>query len=186
MQSNTLYYDVPRPPRLSRLLIFIKWLLILPHALILWLYGTLMSIVTFIAFFAILITGRYPADLWNIAWGYVRWNARVGVYTGLLRDEYPPFGEAPYPLDLRLERPEQQSRLQLFVRWVAIIPLALWMSLIGLWLAILMIAAFFMILIGGNISENVFAQIVAINRYALKIEVYMALLTDTWPGFSLD
>lgn len=185
-EPRSLVFDVPRPDHLSRWLIFVKWLLILPHAFILYFYGLLASIVGFIAWWAILFTGMFPRELWGIVYSFTRWNARLSVYTWLLRDEYPPFGEAPYPMEFQIERPDRQSRLLLFVRIVAVIPLSLWMAVLAIWASLQLIIAFFAILFTGNIPESTFAWLVNILRYSLRITAYTALLTDEWPGFSLD
>jgi hypothetical protein len=57
------------------------------------------GVVWFIAFFAILITGRYPEGLFRFLVGFLRWSSRVSAYTLLLTDDYPPFtldGESGY------------------------------------------------------------------------------------------
>lgn len=179
------HYDVPRPERLSRLLIFVKWLMILPHAFILYFYGIVAAFVGFLAWWAILFTGVYPQGMWNLVYGYVRWNARVSVYTTLLRDEYPPFGEEPYPLQFHVERPERSSRLLLLGRFFLLIPLGLWMSLVGLYASVLMVIAFITILVTGNIPESIFYQIVGVMRYIMKVNCFAYLLTDDWPGFAI-
>lgn len=184
--QHSFYFDVSRPQRLSRLLIFIKWLLIIPHALILWAYGILAGIAGFVGWWAVLFLGRFPEGLWGILYGFVRWNTRVSIYASLLRDEYPPFGEAPYPMDFHLQRPSQQSRLLVLARFLLIIPLAFWLGLVGIYAAILAFIAFFAILITGNIPEGIFRSMVGIMRYGLKVNLYSYVLTDEWPGFSID
>lgn len=187
MNSHTaLHFEVPQPERLSRLLIFVKWLLILPHAFILWAYGILAGIAAFVGWWVVLFTGKYPEGLWDMVYGYVRWSTRVSVYTTLLRDEYPPFGDDPYPMQLQLARPEQQSQLLVLGRIFLLIPLALWLSLVGIYFSILLFIAFFAILFTGNIPAGIFQPIVGIMRYSLKVNVFAYVLTDAWPGFSID
>lgn len=184
--DGSFWFDIPRPQRLSRLLIFVKWLLVLPHLLILWAYGILASIAAFVGWWAVLFTGSYPAGLWNIVYGYVRWTTRVGVYYSLMRDEYPPFGEEPYPMQMHLERPERQSRLLLIGRMFLLIPLSFWLSLVGIWAAILLFISFFAILITGNIPVDIFRSLVGIYRYSLRVNLYSYVLTDEWPGFRMS
>ena len=83
------------PERLSRWLIFVKWLLAIPHIIILsFLFlGLFFALVA--AWFAILFTKRFPESLFRFAVGVSRWNLRVSAYANLLRDEYPPFSMAP-------------------------------------------------------------------------------------------
>lgn len=69
------------------------WLYVgIPHGIILSLYGIAVSIVVFIAFWAILFTAKYPKGMFDFVVGYIRWGNNVYAYwTGLLQDEYPPF-----------------------------------------------------------------------------------------------
>ncbi|MGI8476994.1 MAG: DUF4389 domain-containing protein, partial [Thermomicrobiales bacterium] len=85
-----LQYDVAYPERSSRGLIFVKWLLVIPHLVVLTLLSFVVAFVTVIAWFAILITGNYPRSLWEFTLMTLRWSARANVYgVSLQRDEYP-------------------------------------------------------------------------------------------------
>jgi hypothetical protein len=88
------YPDVPR--ELNRWLPLVKWLLAIPHyvvLLLLWLAALLVAIV---AWFAILFTGRFPRDLFDFIEGVLRWTNRVEAYVLLLAtDRYPPFRLSP-------------------------------------------------------------------------------------------
>ena len=82
--------------QLNRVMPLIKWLLAIPHYIVLTLLGILVFFVTIIAWFAILIVGRYPSGLFNFTVGFMRWAQRVGAYTTLLTtDRYPPFRFGP-------------------------------------------------------------------------------------------
>ena len=91
MEQKPVVFTVKHPQKLSRLLIFVKWLLVIPHVIVLSFYGWLVCITTFFAWWAILFTGKYPKSLYRFAVGFLRWQLRVSIYTYLLRDEYPPF-----------------------------------------------------------------------------------------------
>jgi hypothetical protein len=84
--------EVDYDENLSRWLIFVKWLLILPHLIVLLFLVAAAYIVVFIAFFAILFTGRYPRGLFDFVTGVTRWTLRVYAYGHwLVTDRYPPF-----------------------------------------------------------------------------------------------
>jgi hypothetical protein len=85
------------PERLSRLLIFVKWLLVIPHFIVLYLLGFVAGFVWLIAWFAILFTGNIPQGLFDFLVGLMRWSYRVNVYLWLLTDIYPPFSFGPSP-----------------------------------------------------------------------------------------
>jgi len=86
-----LKYEVDYPERLNRWLPLVKWLLAIPHLLILIAPGLASFVIQLIAFFAILFTKRYPRGLFDFVVGVERWSLRVSAYIGLMRDEYPPF-----------------------------------------------------------------------------------------------
>ena len=86
-----LRFEGDYPESLSRLLIFIKWLLIFPHIIILAIYNYAASLAVMIAWFVIVFTGRYPPGLADFAAGFLRWNARANFYQYLMTDQYPPF-----------------------------------------------------------------------------------------------
>lgn len=92
-QSVRLDYVYPDAERdLNRFLPLIKWLLILPHAIVLLVLYIGVWIAAIIAWFAILFTGRYPRALFDYVEGVIRWHNRVVGYAFILvTDRYPPF-----------------------------------------------------------------------------------------------
>ena len=116
----TVKGDLSIPP--GRWVWLLKWLLFLPHFIILcFLYvGWFVAVV--IAFFAILFTGKYPRGLFDFNAGVMRWSWRVEFYSyyALGTDKYPPFSLAPdpgYPADLDIVYPERLSRGLALVKW---------------------------------------------------------------------
>ena len=93
-------FEVQYPESLSRWKIFFKWLLAIPHLIVVYSLGLASAIVTFIAFFAILFTKKYPEGLFRFNVGVYRWQHNLIAYVWLLRDEYPPFSLEPkrYPV----------------------------------------------------------------------------------------
>jgi hypothetical protein len=77
---------------LSRWMIFVKWILAIPHFIVLAFVFLAASLVVLIAFFAILFTGRYPRGLFDFVVGTARWAVRVNAYAlWFMTDRYPPF-----------------------------------------------------------------------------------------------
>ncbi|MEX2376061.1 MAG: DUF4389 domain-containing protein [Dehalococcoidia bacterium] len=80
----------PVEPR-DRLTVGFRIILAIPHLLAVWVLSIAWVFATIIAWFAILLTGRYPEGLYHFGVGVLRWNTRVEAYLLLLHDEYPPF-----------------------------------------------------------------------------------------------
>lgn len=84
--------EVAYPEKLSRLTTFFRIILVIPHAIVVYVLGIVSYVLTFIAWVAILITGKYPKGLFRFNAGYLRWYTRVNGYGMLLlTDKYPPF-----------------------------------------------------------------------------------------------
>jgi hypothetical protein len=83
--------NVSHQEKLSRLTTFFRIFMVIPHLIVLWALGIAASVVVFIAWWAILFTGRYPKWAFEFVAGYIRWYTRVSSYYLLLTDKYPPF-----------------------------------------------------------------------------------------------
>jgi hypothetical protein len=126
MQPETPLYPVrvrgDLDPALSRWQWLVKWILAIPHYIILLFLHIAYFVVTVIAFFAILFTGKYPRALFDFNVGVMRWRWRVLFYalSALGTDRYPPFSLQPnpeYPADLEVDYPEQLHRGLVLIKW---------------------------------------------------------------------
>jgi hypothetical protein len=193
---------------LSRWLWLVKWVLVFPHAVILVFLWAAFAVTTLVAMVAIVITGRYPRALFDFNVGVLRWTWRVGFYANgaLATDRYPPFTLAPadYPADLEVAYPERLSRWKALLKpWLLALPhYAALAALTGAWnvtwtvgganftppglLGVLVAVAAVLLLVRGRYPRDVFALVVGINRWALRVAAYAGLMRDEYPPFRLD
>ena len=181
-------FDVEYPAELSRWLIFVKWLLSIPHYIIIYFLQLAQFVVLFIAFFAILFTKKYPQGLFDFVVGVSRWNANYYVYILLLRDEYPPFSmdAGKYPVSFDVEYPIELSRWLIFVKWLLIIPNALVLLVFMIAAYLVTLAAFFIILFTKKYPESLFTFVVGALRWSQRVTAYVMLMRDEYPPFSTE
>jgi hypothetical protein len=218
-QNRTPYpvrVDAELDAPLSRWLWLVKWLLLIPHYVVLFFLWVAFVVVTVVAFFAILFTGRYPRSLFDFTVGVMRWSWRVHYYGywALATDRYPPFSldEVPdYPAHLDVAYPERLSRGLIFVKWLLAIPHFLVVAVFvggGLWLGtrggdsndgwdnasnagwslvgLLVLIAAIVLLFTGRYPKPVYDFVMGMDRWALRVGPYAALMTDRYPPFRLD
>lgn len=149
--------------------------------------GAVAAIAAIIAWFAIVLTGRHPSGLWQLSAYYLRWRVRAVAYTALLRDEYPPFGDAPYPAALELDEPgTERDRLGVAFRLVLAIPQLIAVWLLGIAWAITTVVAWFAILLTGRYPRGLYRFGVGVLVWSTRVEAYVLLLRDEYPPFSLE
>ena len=197
---------------LCRWLWLVKWLLAIPHFVILIFLAIAFFLVSIVAFFAILFTGRYPRGMFDFNLGVLRWWWRVSYYTygALGTDRYPPFTlqDVPdYPARLDVAYPETLSRGLVLVKWwLLAIPQYLvvavfagagapadshadqwtqtysYPGLIGL----LVLFAAIALAYTGRYPRGIYDFVLGMNRWCFRVAGYAALMTDVYTPFRLD
>ena len=175
-------------PDLSRWLWLVKWLLIIPHLIVLLVLSIVSIILTIVAFFAILFTGKYPRGVFNFNVNVLRWKWRVLFYSYLAlgTDRYPPFSLTPddYPANLEVEYPERLSRLKvLFKWWLLAIPHYILLEALFVLAFTLTIFAGIVMLFRGYYPRDMFEVIMGLDRWMLRVAGYVTLLYDDYPPF---
>ncbi len=194
--------ELSKPP--SRALWLVKWLLVIPHLIVLFFLFIAFAFLTLIAFFAILFSGRYPRGLFDFNVGVLRWTWRVTFYAygALGTDLYPPFTlqSIDYPADLQIEYPEKLKNWLVLFKWFLAIPhYAVLGALMGwgwnyaqhnqypigglLWVLVIIVAV--VLLFTGKYHRDIFKLIIGINRWGYRVMAYVGLMTDKYPHFRL-
>ncbi|WP_378738370.1 DUF4389 domain-containing protein [Nocardia brasiliensis] len=199
-------------PALSRWMWLVKWLLAIPHYIVLLFLHIAYFVLTVIAFFAILFTGKYPRALFDFNVGVMRWTWRVEFYAlaVLGTDKYPPFSlksNAEYAADLEVDYPERLHRGLVLVKWwLLAIPhylILAAMSSGGMTLvmysdddwsgvgqipliSILVFIALIGLLFTARYPQGLYDFVLGISRWAIRVQAYATLMRDEYPPFRLD
>jgi hypothetical protein len=196
-------------PRLNRGLWLVKWLLALPHVVVLALLWTAFAVLSLVALVAVVATGRYPRGIFDFNVGVMRWTWRVAYYSygALGTDRYPPFtlADVPdYPARLEVDYPRSLSRGLALVKWwllalphyvvVAVFAGGAWTAWAadgwgwswGGLISLLAVIAGFALLITGRYPQPIHDFVLGMNRWVFRVVAYAALMTDTYPPFRLD
>jgi hypothetical protein len=190
-------------PALSRWLWLFKWVLVIPHYIVLAILGVAFLVVTVASGIAILFTGHYPPSLFQFTVGVLRWHWRVAFYAyGVLgTDRYPPFtlARSDYPAEFDVAYPLQLSHWKVLVKsWLFALPQLLIVGILsgGTWvsastsgvslLGILVLVTAVILLITGVYRLGLFDLLMGIHRWSLRTVTYVALMSDKYPPFRLD
>ena len=182
--------EAQRQERYHRFLPLVKWLLALPHYIVLLFLLIGVFFAKIVAFFAVLFTGRYPEGVFDFVTGVLRWGWRVTAYVSLLTDRYPPFSldsEGDYPAQLEIDYPSAGvDRWRPLVHWLLVIPYAF---LAGILVSVAGFVAFigvFVILFTEELPEGMFSLILIPYRWQQRATAYGMFLVTRYPPFEWD
>lgn len=199
VQAYPVRLDGDLDPATGRWLWLIKWLTVVPHVVCLFFLWLACAVLTVIAGFAILFTGRYPRGIFDFNVGVMRWTWRVSFYSvgAFGTDRYPPFSLAPdpsYPASLEVDYPQRLNRGLVLVKWwlLALPQYAIVAIIGGGWgygsslIGLLAIIAAVILAVKRRYPQDIFDLVIGLNRWCYRVMAYAALMRDEYPPFRLD
>jgi hypothetical protein len=182
--------DAERQPEYNRWLPLVKWLLAFPHYVVLIFIFIGVFFAKIYAFFAVIITGRYPEGVFKFVTGAMRWSWRVNAYVVLLRDEYPPFTLEPdpgYPATFEIAYPaDGVNRWRPLVHWLLIIPYALVAYVLGILARVVAFIGIFVILFTKDLPQGMFNLILIPHRWQARAGAYALFMVTKYPPFEWE
>ena len=186
MSDYPVTFDVAYPEFPNRWLILVRWLLALPHYVVLYFLGLIAGLVWVISFFTILFARTYPESLYRFMVGVTRWSLNVNAYI-LFLDRYPPFSMDATDYEavtFTVEKPDF-NRWLVLVKWLLVIPHLIVVTVLGV---IALVAALLLalgVLVMGRYPRGLFDFLVGVGRWETRANAYMTFLVDAYPPFSL-
>jgi hypothetical protein len=169
----------------NRLTVFFRLLLVIPHAIWVSLWAIAAGLAALVAWVIGIFTGRVPDGLHDFLAAFVRYATRVSAYMLLIADPFPPFSSrGSYPVDLRVDPPETQSRLTVAFRLVLAIPALILANVFQNVSTILAFLGWFYALYTGRMHEGLRNLNAWLVRYQMQTYAYVLLLTQRYPSLS--
>jgi hypothetical protein len=190
---------IASPPLRNRMTVAFRIILALPHSImvgpIVWFYrtgsiGLLGAAAYFLAivnWVSLVITGAAVPGIRDFTLYYLRWRTRAVAYTALFVDQYPPFGDAPYPASIAIAPPaEPRDRTSIALRLLYALPHVVVLFFVTLAWCVTSIVAWVVILFTGTYPPGFYQFGLGAMRWLMRVEAYVLLLVDEFPPFTLE
>jgi hypothetical protein len=175
--------------RRTRLTVFFRLLLVIPHFVWQALLGILAVLAVIGNWFATLLAGQSPDALHSFLAGYLRYATHVSAYLFLLADPYPGFLlinlKQDYPVDVEIAGPEPQGRASVFFRLILAIPAIIVMQILRNLSGVLAFFSWWIALFTARVPEGIRNFGAFALRYETQTYAYLGLLTGQYPSFNV-
>jgi hypothetical protein len=189
----TFAFDSPQ--KIARWRPLVHWLLAIPHFIVLYVLNLVAGILVFVAWIVGVITGKIPEGIQGLIVAALRYGVRTQTYMLFLRPEYPPFafdtafadpGTDPRARFDIVPEIEGRNRLTIFFRGLLLIPHMIMFLLLGIAMYVVVIIAWFAVIILGRWPSGLESFAVGFLRWTSRFNAYANLLTDKYPPFGLN
>ena len=186
--------EVQTPEKIANWRALVQWILAIPHLIIAYALSNVAWAVAVVTWFVVLFTGRLPEGLANFQVMTMRYTARANIYAGFLHDQYPPYdfsmttddpGGTPVTVSVHPQL-EQRDRLTVGLRFIWLIPAALFLFVVWIVAALSWFIAIFAVLFTGRWPAGLRSWVMKFQRVSIRLQAYGMMLTDEYPPFSTD
>ncbi len=178
-------YEADFDQERNRLTTFFRLIVAIPWIIVGYIYAIAATVTVIIAWFAVVILGRYPDGLYNFNSGMLRFSSRISGFVALLTDDYPPFNiseDPAYPIRIGIApRPESQSRLKAFIRLILALPLVVVSYVINFVHTGATLLAWLTIVFRGYQPAGVHNALLFTSSWQARTTGWLMLLTDVYP-----
>jgi len=184
---SVLTLDATYPTQRNRLTAVFRIIVAIPHLIVSQFWGYLVEALAVVQWFIVVFTGKRNKGIYEMQRSWLDYYGRVITYVALIHDVFPPFGADPsgtVPVRTELAEEEEANRLTVGLRFLWIIPAAIMMMFVGIAAAVVGLISWFSILFTGKQSQGMWDFVYKAIRFALRVQSYGLLLTDTYPSYS--
>lgn len=179
-------FTVNNLPKRSRVSVFFRMLLAIPHLFVVSVWQFVINIVTFVQWWIILFTGKRNEGIWRMQSAWLGYACRVHGYMGLLYDKYPAFGAEPAgePTSYSFEYSAPARRLTNFFRFIMVIPAAFVAIFVLIGAEVVLFLSWFAIVITGKHPQGMFGYSLRVHQFMARLNAYTMYMTDDYPKFA--
>ena len=172
--------------RRSRVTVFFRLVLVLPHLVWLEVWSVAVVFVVVFNWFATLFTGRTEPDVHSFVGRWLRYEVQINAYLLLVANPWPRFSGRPgeYPVELELDPPEPQSRWATLFRVVLVIPAYVFATVLGSVAQVVALIGWFACLVLGRMPKGMCDLTAYCLRYQAQTFAYLLLLTSRYPSLA--
>ena len=173
--------------------IFVRWLVLIPHFVVLAMFGWAVVLLMLITWIPVLMTGRFPGWGYDLVGGYYRWWIRVTAYLLMMVGPYPPFSTKPgYPVDVDFDRSTQLNHLWgiplfgVLVRAFLVLPHAVVLWVIGIAVSLIVFFSWIPILLFGRYPQLGYDVVGGYLRWSTRASCWVLMMAGPYPPFRLS
>lgn len=171
----------------------VRGLILIPHYVILTVYGLIVGVAMLVTWIPVLLTGHFPGWGYDLVGGYYRWSVRVTAYQLLMVGRYPPFSTAPgYPVEVDFDRSRGLNNLWglpligILIRAILVIPHAIVLGFVGIAVGFVILFSWIPVLIFGRYPGLGYELVGGYLRWTTRVSCWILLMTGPYPPFRLS